>query len=178
MRLGGEYRAAIANVAPAIDLGVSIHYFSPNARFRRRDAVIKTRNGGKVTCDNDRLVVSTPSDEDENRIFPIVSRQPLKSSRVIVPAVKSVTLAIKSIEISNQRLHAAMKRKVQQIPLYRSVTSPLIPLRDFSAHKEKLFTRKGPHPREISTQIGKFLPIVPGHLAYQRAFSVHDLIMR
>ena len=44
--------------------------------------------------------------------------------------------------------------------------------------KSKLLAGMTPHKAEISAQIGKTLPVIAGHFADQRAFAVHDFVMR
>ena len=82
------------------------------------------------------------------------------------------------IEIAHQRLNAAMTLLLEQMPIQRAVVIPLMLLAEFAAHEHQLLAGMGKHEGVIGAQIGEALPVVAGHAAQNRAFAVHDLVMR
>src|SRR6266478_22781 len=64
------------------------------------------------------------------------------------------------------------------MPVEASVVMPLASLPDLAAHEEQLLARVRPHVRVERAKVGKLLPIVTGHAAEKRTFSVHDLVVR
>ena len=71
-----------------------------------------------------------------------------------------------------------MRGIVERRPIEIAIVIPLALLREFAAHEQQLLAGMRPHEAEIGAQIGEALPAVAGHLADQRAFAVHDLVVR
>ena len=55
---------------------------------------------------------------------------------------------------------------------------PFAALRELAAHEQQFLARVRKHRAEVRTQVGELLPVVAGHAAEQRAFAVHDLVVR
>ena len=58
------------------------------------------------------------------------------------------------------------------------IVIPLALLAELAAHEHQLLAGMAEHEAVIGAQIGKALPVVAGHAAEDRAFAVHDLVMR
>jgi hypothetical protein len=66
---------------------------------------------------------------------------------------------------------------LQQAPVQFPFLGPLPALAEFVAHEGEFLARAGGLVGEQQAQVGELLPGVAGHLAQQRAFAVHDLVV-
>ncbi len=81
------------------------------------------------------------------------------------------------VEVADQRLHAAVGRVLQQVPVEAARLAPLPLLGDLAPHEEELLARVGPHVAVEGPQVGEALPAVAGHLLQQRPLAVHHLVV-
>src|SRR6266850_1285614 len=103
----------------------------------------------------------------------------LQATRASSPAaLRRRRVAIEPVEITAPALHAGVQRILQHVPLEALLVLPLAPLAEFPAHEQQLLARMGPHVAEQQPQAGELLPLIPGHLADERALAVHHLIVR
>src|SRR5438270_3169864 len=85
---------------------------------------------------------------------------------------------VKMVEIGNESLDALMIRAgSQQPPFDFSVGVPFVTLANLAAHEQQHLAREEPLIAEQRAQVGKSLPIIPGHPAQQRTFAMHDLVV-
>ena len=68
-------------------------------------------------------------------------------------------------------------RLAAEVPVEGFVMVPLVPLAEFAAHEDELFSRMGEHPAIEHAEICEFLPLVAGHFRDERAFAVDDFIV-
>src|SRR5437660_58209 len=64
------------------------------------------------------------------------------------------------------------------MPIQAFCFSPFAPLAELAAHKQKLFAGMRPHVSIERAQVRELLPFLAGHLIEQRAFHVHNFIVR
>ena len=63
----------------------------------------------------------------------------------------------------HQSSQAIVAGKINQLPVEARVVVPFIPLAEFAAHEEKLFTGMSVHPSQKHPEIGELLPFVARH---------------
>src|SRR4030095_13637963 len=85
---------------------------------------------------------------------------------------------VEMVEGADQRLNACMPWPLGEMPIERVVVPPFVFLAKLSAHEQKLLAGMAEHETVIGAQICKALPLVPRHAAEDRAFAVHDFVMR
>ena len=67
---------------------------------------------------------------------------------------------------------------LEKMPVQAFIMDPLFPLAELPSHEQELFAWLGKHVTQEDSQVGEFLPIVPRHLAQQRALALDDFVMR
>ena len=86
--------------------------------------------------------------------------------------------AIQAIQVLDQALHAQMQRMLERRPVELAIVIPFPVLAKLPAHEQQLLAGLRPHEAEIRAQVRKALPGIARHASNQRAFTVHDLVMR
>src|SRR5262245_31752660 len=66
----------------------------------------------------------------------------------------------------------------QEPPVKFGVVVPFPRLTELSAHEENLFARKKPLIGQQTPEVGEALPIIAGHTADERAFSMNHFVVR
>ena len=51
---------------------------------------------------------------------------------------------VEAVQVAHQRLHALVRRVLQQVPVDALIVPPLLPLGDLAAHEEQLLARSCP----------------------------------
>ena len=87
-------------------------------------------------------------------------------------------VCVQAVQIFHVFLQLPMHIIIQQVPIQAFREIPFDPLPEFAAHEQQFPSRMAVHEAVQRPQIGEFLPHVAGHLIEQRAFAMHDFIMR
>ena len=87
-------------------------------------------------------------------------------------------ITIDKVQIAHQSLHTFVKRLIQKMPIQTLVVVPFAPLAKLATHKQQLLSRMRPHVSVQRAQVRKLLPLVARHFVQQRAFHVHNFIVR
>ena len=103
---------------------------------------------------------------------------PFKSRLVAVHLVQRRYAAIEPVEVADQVLDAGVPLLPQQVPVERLIVIPFALLAEFAAHEQELLAGMAEHETVIGAQVCKPLPLVARHAAEDRAFAVHDFVMR
>src|SRR5215831_7312943 len=64
------------------------------------------------------------------------------------------------------------------MPVQAAVMVPLANLTELSSHEQQLLSGQSKHVGVKKTQVGESLPLIAGHFTNERAFAVHNLVMR
>ena len=86
--------------------------------------------------------------------------------------------AIQAFRSATNRCRPACSGWLEQRPVERVVVIPFAPLAELAAHEQQLLARVHAHERVERAQRGGLLPGVARRLLHQRAFAVHDLVVR
>src|ERR1700733_7639453 len=150
-----RYSVAITDIASAVTCSICIEKFAPAARPWNRNPIVVSLNGRHVAHNQEQRAVPAFAKICINGVRTVIDDDPLKSIRVVVGGIERLRFPIQGVEIDNQALDAPMERIIKQVPLDRPVAVPFVPLGDFSAHEQELFTRECPHPTEICPEVGE-----------------------
>ena len=85
---------------------------------------------------------------------------------------------VQVVQIRNQPLDAAVRRRIFERPFDRARFPEFVCAAELAAHEKQLLARMREHVAEEQPQVGEFLPVVAGHFLEQRAFAVHDFVVR
>ena len=92
--------------------------------------------------------------------------------------MKSALLRVQVIQISDEPLNAAVRRRIFERPFHGAAFPKFVARSEFAAHEEQLFAGMREHVAEEQTQVGEFLPVVARHFGEQRVFAVDHFIVR
>ena len=142
--------ATVADIGAAIDRRVGVDGLAPQAGARYPDAIPMAWHRGKIAdCQNRRCADAAPPQKGKDRIVAIVGNQPVKTGGIGIALMKRGLVAIKSIEVADQALDAAVMRVIAGGPIDLAIVVPFVPLRELAAHEDKLFAGMRPHEAEI-----------------------------
>src|SRR6185503_13934187 len=65
-----------------------------------------------------------------------------------------------------------------QMPINAAIRVPFGALADFAPHEEQLLAGEEPLVTQQRAQVGEALPVIAGHAADKRPFTVNDFVMR
>ena len=94
-----------------------------------------------------------------------------------IVVVKRWRPRVQQVDVAHECLNALVVITIKQIPPDASVVTPLVPLRDFTTHKEQLLAGVSPHETEVCPKVGELLPCVARHLPDQRSFAVDNFVV-
>ncbi len=123
------------------------------------------------------LVLAVSAQPAHYAVLGVVTVEPAKAVRRVIPLVTGRPFAIGVIEIAHPALHPRVPRHREQWPVEGRVVVPLAALTELVTHEQQLFPRMAVQQPKIRPQIGKLLPTVPRHLAQQGFFPVHHLVV-
>ena len=170
--------AEVADVRAAVEAGVGVDDLAPGARAWQPEPVSLARDRRQVGDeDDDALVVGRLAGEGEDVRVGVVGLDPPEARVVVVELPQGGFGLVGVVEVTHQRLHAAVLRVLEQVPVERALLAPLGLLRELAAHEQQLLAGVRPHERVERAQVGHLLPLVARHLGQQRALAVHDLIV-
>src|SRR5208283_4869825 len=145
---------------------------------RHSDTVAETGHRRKIEYKNKKIIlVLRFPDKSNDAVIGIVEVNPLKTMPVETGLVKSRLTFIKSVQVGNVFLQFLVRLILKQVPVKPIVKIPFIPLSEFGAHNQKLFTGMTVHIAVQHPQVGKFLPHVSRHFIEQGPLAVHYLIV-
>jgi phage terminase large subunit-like protein len=168
--------APISHVTSPVVGGIAIDAFEVNSFFWNAEPVAITWYRRAVQ-DTDEMAIFGVTDEGEDRTFPVVTVNPEKSFRNVVPFPESWVLTIKVSQVDHESLKTLPHGICLEVPVQAGVVIPLIIGRQLRSHEKEFLARMSIHVSEQKTEVGEFLPFVAGHLSQQRAFSVNHLIV-
>ena len=175
----GRNAAEIAHIGAAIGASVAVKRLAPETLVGQAQAIVQPRLGREIAYDRDRRVaLGAAPEKREHRLHVVVDDDPAKAVGLAIAHMERGRLAIKPVEIADQRLHALMRPMLEQPPGERLRGVPLARLPELLAHEQELLARVPPHEAVERAGVGEALPFVARHFADDRAFAVHDLVVR
>ena len=168
-----------ADVAAPVVAGIGVEPLDPLALARHADAQAVVHRGREVAQHQHRVGRRLAmAHECQHAACVVVMVYPLETVSAEVTLVQRRQRSLQGVQIGHQPLHAGVCRVAQQVPIQAAVMVPFARLRKLAAHEHQLLARVAPHEAVISAQVGELLPAVAWHLAQQRPFAVHHLVVR
>ena len=147
--IGGPHEPAIAQVAPAVHLGVAVQQLPPGSTAWDAQAVGVPRHGREVADYHHGIVWSVaPTEEGKDAVFVVVDLQPLEARPVEVNLVQRRFGTVQPVEISHPALQARLERVLEEVPVETLGLAPLVALAEVAAHEQQLLARVTPHVAE------------------------------
>jgi hypothetical protein len=176
--IGGLLAALIADVRTAIVCGVGVHDFAIEAGLWNAEAVAFADDGCRVDDGDDEVFGGfAAAEEGKNAVVGVVGVNPFETVPVKFDLVESRLGGVKTIEIADEALDAAMGIVLEKVPIEAVSFTPFVALGELLAHEEEFFAGMGVLIGVEQTEIGELLPQVAGHFVEERTFSVDDFIV-
>src|SRR5258705_8892751 len=99
------------------------------------------------------------TNESDDILAGIIDIEPLKPGRFAVNFPQCRSDNVSPVQVTEQNLHAVMKRIVQEMPVKTLSLGPFSPLTELSTHKQELFPGMGPHVSVERPQICELLVV-------------------
>src|SRR5260221_21859 len=132
-------RALVPDIAAAVQRGIAVEDLAPVPRKWNLDAVVAVDLRGEIHHHQATLVrLSSFAQPGEHAAFGIMHDQPLESGILAIEFVQSWYRPIKTIEITDQSLHARMPGILEKMPIKRMVMAPFAFLPELAAHEQEL----------------------------------------
>ena len=119
--------------------------------------------------------------EGDHGLFGVIHHQPFEAFGLAVLFPQGRMGAVGVVQVAYPALHAFVPAAVfggEQVPVEAFLVVPFAALGEFAAHEQQFFAGVAPHVAVVGAQVGELLPAVAGHFREQRAFAVHDFVMR
>src|SRR3984957_1109812 len=153
------YCSGVPDIATAIAGRIGVEDLAPGAGKRHPDAVVPVDLGGEIDHHHAAGAgIASLAQPGEYAAVGIVHHQPFEPGGVAIELVQRREAAIELIEIAHQRLHAAMRRCIEQVPIERAVVAPFVLLGELVAHEQELLARMPEHEGVVGAQAGEALP--------------------
>src|SRR5207244_11199465 len=124
--VGGPHEPAIAQVAPAVHLGVAVQQLPPVSTAWDAQAVGVSRHAREVADYHSGVVrIMSPTEEGEAAVFVVVDLQPLEARPVEVHLVQRRFGTVQPVEISHPALQARLERVLEEVPVETLGLAPL-----------------------------------------------------
>src|SRR5208337_540134 len=173
----GEHTSGIPLITTTVGSGITVQEFAPIPPFGHAYAMVVSHHWREVSNHRNDLVMTT-AQETEHAAIRVVGIHPLESARITFALVESRFTSVEVVQVLHPGLHSGVQRELKDPPLQAFLVGPLALLPELVAHEEQLLARLRPLISEEQAQVGKLLPLVARHLADERAFTVHHLIVR
>src|SRR5262249_38535864 len=120
-------RAAVPDVAPAVERRIGVEHLAPPSGERHLDAVIPVGLGREVDEHQAALVrLSSLPQPGEDAALGIAHDQPFEAGGVAIEFVQCRQAPIEAVEIADQRLDTRMSRPLEEVPIERVVVPPFV----------------------------------------------------
>ena len=131
----GLHAAHVALIAAAVDGGVAVQHFAPEAGGGQADAVVRAEFGREMEDDEHLLAaVLRAAQEGEDAVQVVGAVHPLKAFEVVVGFPERGVGAIDLVEVGEEALGAGVLRALfEQGPVERVVLVPLGGLAELAA---------------------------------------------
>src|SRR5204863_9609826 len=83
--------------------------------------------------------------EGEDILKSVIDLDPLKAAWIGIGFPQLRIFCVTLVQVANQRLHAFVKWRFQQVPIEALRLIPFAPLAELAAHEQKLLARMRPH---------------------------------
>ena len=174
-----ENGAGVPDIAAAVNRRIRIEHLAPVPGKGHPHAIIAQDLRREIYHD-DAAVGRIPAlaQPGKGRVGGIVGDQPFEAGGIAIERMQRRRLAVELVEVAHQPLHAGVAFLLGQVPGQADVVVPFGVLAEFRAHEHQLLAGMAEHEGVIGAQIGKALPLVARHAAEDRAFAVHDFVVR
>lgn len=174
----GVDAAKVAHAAATIIGAIRVENLSPVSAGGNTDAVLVSRDRSEVETDENVFVsFFSLAQICQDAIGVVAAVDPAEALFGAVEAIERRMVFIKSVEVTEKGLHAAVAVIFRQVPVQALVEFPLYPLTDFVAHEIELLAGGGELVGVEQSGVGELLPVVPGHLAQNGLLAVHDFVV-
>ena len=117
--------------------------------------------------------------EGDDTVLRIVAVDPLEAVPLEIHLPERLVLAVHTVELPRILQELRMHRiLLHEMPVQAVIEVPLDELPELAAHEQELLARMRDPIAEERPEIRELLPVVPRHLADERALAMHRLIMR
>ena len=166
-------------IASSVYVVVGAEYFLVHPVGRQSDGVLKECLGSKVEDTNQMILpVLRVSHKGNNGVVAILQINPAKAFLLEILLPERGVFSVESVDGFQENEHFFMHVIFfKKMPVKAPLAIPFRPLPEFATHKEEFLAGMHPHSKEKESQIGKFLPEVPGHFIEKRFLAVDYLIM-
>src|SRR5581483_1148790 len=134
----GHHTAEIARAAAAVDIGIAVEHFPPEAAARHADAVLQARNRREIAHDEHRragLRITKIRDHARLRVARV---DPAEGFGIEVARMQRGVVAIERIEIRDPALDARVLGILEHPPFERLLVRPFAALPELAAHEQEL----------------------------------------
>src|SRR5579871_6719723 len=169
-----HHPATIAEVAAAVNGSVRVEQLAISAARRHADAIGEPRHRGEVADGNHRGgVAPATAIPGKHAVGVVIDDEPAEALTVVIEPVQRRLVAVETVQVGDQLLHAPVQGLLERRPIQLSVVAPFPRLSEFSSHEQQLLAGLRPHEAEVGAQIRKALPGVPRHAPEERPLAVH-----
>jgi len=177
--IGGLLATHVAHIGAAIVGRVGVHDFAVETGLRNAKAIaLSDHRCGVDNSDYEVFGIFAAADKGQDAVVGVVGVNPFETVPIKLDLMEGGFGGVKTIEIADQVLDAAMGIVLEEMPVKTAGFAPFITLGEFLAHEEKFLARVGALIGVQQTEIGELLPRVAGHFVEKRVFSVDDFVVR
>src|SRR5215469_1026314 len=171
-------RARVPDIAAAVQRGIAVEDLAPGPRKWNLDAVVAIDLRREVYHHEATVLrLASFTQPREYAAFGVMHDQPLEPGVLTIEFVQSRYRAVKTIEITDQSLHARVPGVLEKMPIKRMIVAPFVLLAELAAHEQELLAGVTEHEAVISAQVGEALPLIARHAPENRTLAVHNLVM-
>src|ERR1035437_1766125 len=132
----GVASSHVAFVGAAVNGGITIQHFAPEAFVRNADAVAAPEHGSEIASHHHRGGLIFPKAHvSQHAVVGVVSIDPAPSVGSEVAFIQCGLAAVIGVQIAYPALYPLMRSKPEQMPLDAAVVLPLAILANLAAHE-------------------------------------------
>jgi hypothetical protein len=118
-----------------------------------------------------------PLHKGPDSIVAVVRIDPLETFRAVVKLEVGGLVHIEPIKILDKAAQSVVHWILYEMPIQALVVVPLLPLTEFNALEDELFSGMRPHPRKEHPHVGELLPCIAWHFFDERPLFMDHLVV-